>query len=75
MFDDFLNQFWTSFGTTFGPKPTPESTQKLGQNWTKKVIKKGDTPKKPQSQGLGSNLLSLAHSNESFRSAKPSLRS
>ena len=48
------------------PKKTPEPTQELDQNWTKKGAPKGGVPKMPQSQGLCSNLLSLAHSNETI---------
>ena len=43
---------------------------KIGPELNQKVVKKGDAPKMAQSQGLGSNLLSLAHSNESLAEGK-----
>ena len=63
-FHDLLNQFWTSFGATFGPKTKPRIHPKTGPELDQKRAPQGEGPKKPQSQPLGSNLLSLAHSND-----------
>ena len=60
----FLNQFWTSFEAIFGPQTDPKIHPKTGPELDQKVVKKENAPKMAQSQGLGSNLLSLAHSND-----------
>ena len=52
------------------PKPTPESIQILDQDWTKKVIQKGDTPKMAPDLGLCSNLIFLAHSDDLLKICK-----
>ena len=74
-----LMSFWTSFGLVLephlAPKATPESTQKLDQNWTKKGAPKGEAPKIAQSQGLGSNLVYLSHPKIFWSPVKPSLSS
>ena len=66
-----MNKFWTSFGAICGPQTDPKIHPKTGPELNQKVVKKGDAPKMAQSQPLGSNLLSLAHSKESFRRVKP----
>ena len=42
IFEKVFNQFWSHF---WPPKPTPESTQKLDQNWTKKALLGGKAPR------------------------------
>ena len=44
IFGQFLNEFWTSL-PFLDPKPSPESIQKLDQNWTKKGLPRGMAPR------------------------------
>ena len=75
MFDQFLNQFWTSFGAISGPQTEPRIHPKTGPEMDQKRAPKAECPKMVEVIPLGSNLLFLTHSNDLLKSAKPSLSS
>ena len=70
MFDQFLNQFWTSFGAIFEHQTEPRIHPKTGPELDQKRAPQGDGPKVVPKTGLCSNLLFLTHSNDLLKFCK-----
>ena len=70
MFDQFLNQFWTSFGAIFGPQTEPRIHPKSGPEKDQKSAPQAKCSKVAPATRLCSNLLFLAHSNDLLKFCK-----